>query len=187
MVEKAGVEKIVVFAYVILPLVSLLVNVVTQILSFRMAPKIGLLKSIFLGFFAGFCSLFIFEILYSGLPGRLFRHGISSGITNMVIYVLLGYCYFHFVGLGETARRIRMLIEIFRSKDGLSLDEILSKYNAREILDKRMGRLISNGQLICREGRYFIGKPAVLFIAGAATFLKLLLLGRKSETARGLG
>lgn len=152
---------------VLLPIICLLINALVQILSFRMAVKKGLLNSIFFGFFAGFLSLLAIE----------FQYGFASGITNMVTYALLGYCYFHFVGLSQTARRIRMLIELYQSGDGLSLDEILSRYNAEEIVEKRLNRLISNGQLISRDGRYFIGKPVVLFIAGAATLLKRLLHG----------
>lgn len=152
---------------VALPVICLLINVLVQILSFRFAVKKGLLNSIFIGFFAGFLSLVVIE----------FQFKLVSVLTNTVIYALLGYCYFHFVGLGETARRIRMLIELYQSGDGLTMDEILSRYNAEEIVEKRLNRLISNGQLISRDGRYFVGKPAVLFIAGAATLLKRLLHG----------
>ena len=185
MVEKAGIEKIAVFVYVILPVICLLVNVFIQVLSFRLALKKRLLNSIFLGFFAGLCGLLAVEILYLNLFNSLFQHKLTSAITNLIIYALLGYCYFHFVGLSETARRIRMLIELYQSKGGLTLDEILSRYNAGEILEKRISRLIGNGQLICRDGKYFIGRPIVLLIAGAAAFLKLLLLGRKRELGRG--
>ncbi|MBU0548644.1 MAG: hypothetical protein KKH57_07845, partial [Candidatus Omnitrophica bacterium] len=132
MVEMAGIERIGVFVYVILPIFSLLINGLVQVLSFRISSKKRLLKSIYLGFFAGFCSLFALDILYSALPGPLFQHSLSTGITSMVIYSLFGYCYFHFVGLGETARRIRMLIEIYCSKEGLILDEILARYNSTD-------------------------------------------------------
>lgn len=185
MVEKSGIEGIVVFAYVMLPVICLLVNLLIQVLSFRMASKKRLLNSIFLGFFAGFCSLLTIEILYFKLFNSLFRYELTSGITNIIIYVLLGYCYFHFVGLSETARRIRMLIELYQSEAGLTLGEILSRYNAAEIVEKRINRLVSNGQLICTDGRYFIGRPTVLLIAGAATLLKFLLLGRKRQPQRG--
>ena len=30
---------------------------------------------------------------------------------------LLGYCYFHFVNLGETARRVRIVRELWQSED----------------------------------------------------------------------
>lgn len=185
MVEYTGIEKIAVFAYVILPLICLLVNVFIQILSFRMASKKRLLNSIFLGFFAGFCSLIVIEISYLKLFDYFFHYGVTGGITNLIIYVVLGYCYFNFVCLGETARRIRMLIELYQVKTGLTLDEILSRYNAGEIIKKRISRLISNGQLIYKEGRYFIGRPVVLLIANAVILLKLLLLGRDRELRRG--
>ncbi len=151
----------------LLPIICLLINVLAQVLNFRMAAKKRLLNSIFFGFFVGLFSLVTIE----------FQLDLASAFINIISYVLLGYCYFHFVGLSETARRIRMLIELYQSEDGLTLNEILSRYNAEAIVENRLNRLINNGQLIFREEKYFIGKPAVLLIAGAATLLKRLLHG----------
>ena len=178
MVEN-NLEKAMTLLYVISPVIGLLANAIIQVLSFRYIYKVGLLRSIYVGFFAGFCSLIIINIFYSIFFSFLFQNRVFPNITNFIIYAALGYCYFHFVGLGETARRIRMLIEIYSSKEGLSLEEILTRYNAREIVEKRMDRLLSNGQLKCRDGKYFIGKPIVLLIANSVMLLKLLLLGRR--------
>ena len=101
--------------------------------------------------------------------------------ANFIIYASLGYCYFHFINLGETARRIRILREIYDSKDGLTMEEILQKYNSKEIVDKRIGRLINNGQVLYKNGRYYIGNPTMLIITKIIVAMKLLLLGRRSE------
>lgn len=178
--------KAMLFIYVMTPVIGLSVNAIIQILSFRSISKTGLLRSIYFGFFAGLCSLIIIDILYWRSFSFLFRGMMFPNITNIIIYAVLGYCYFHFVGLGETARRIRMLTEIYDSKEGLSLEDILSRYNAREIVEKRIDRLLNNGQLICKDGKYFIGKPIVLFIAGSVILLKLLFLGRRRELDREL-
>ncbi|NIP99144.1 MAG: hypothetical protein GWM98_01035, partial [Nitrospinaceae bacterium] len=85
--------------------------------------------------------------------------------TNLLIFAALGYCYFHFVNLGETARRIRIVRELEESPDGLTLPQLLERYNARMILRVRVRRLVDNGQLILREGRYFIGNPTLLLIS----------------------
>jgi len=183
-VVENNLEKTMIFIYIITPLIGLLVNVAMQILSFRLFPKIGLLRSIYLGFFSGFCSLIIIDILYLRYLSFLFQDALLPDTINMVIYAALGYSYFNFLALGETARRIRMLIEIYNSKEGLCLEEILSRYNAREIVEKRIERLVNNGQLKCKDGKYFIGKPVVLLIAGSVILLKLLLLGRTSELDR---
>ncbi|MDD5436724.1 MAG: hypothetical protein PHX20_04180 [Candidatus Omnitrophica bacterium] len=183
--DKVNPAGILLFIYVMAPVIGLSANAVGQIVSFRSMPKMGLLKSIYLGFSAGLVTVIAVDILYWKCFYALFQRMLFPGIANVFIYAVLGYCYFHFVGLGETARRIRMLGEIYGSRDGLSLKEILARYNADEIVKKRIARLLGNGQLVYKDGRYFIGRPVVLFIAGTVMVLKLLFLGRKREADRG--
>ena len=66
-------------------------------------------------------------------------------------------------------------------ENGLSEEEILQRYNAEEIVTKRLGRLIKNGQIICKNNRYYIGKPLMLFISKLIVSMKILVLSKKSE------
>ncbi len=170
------------FVYVMAPVLSLVINILIQVLSFRTLTRISLLKSVYLGFIAGLFSVIIIDILYSGYSTFPLRKLLYPGIINMITYAALGYCYFNFVVLSETARRIRMLIEIYDSgKEGLSIEEMLHRYNAGEIAKKRIGRLLGNGQLRCEGGKYFIGKPMVLLLANWIMLFKIVLLGKRSE------
>ncbi len=158
--------------HIFIPFICLAVNAFIQIFIFRFFPKVGLLRSLFLGFICGFL-----VILLTG-----------SGVilaNNLIIYVLLGYCYFHFVNMGETARRIRILLELKGSRTGLSLDEILERYNSRDIIERRLARLVTNGQVICKNGRYYIGNPAMLTIARSLTVVKQAVFG-KSKAPQSL-
>jgi len=101
--------------------------------------------------------------------------------VNIIIYSSLGYCYFHFINLGETARRIRILRELYESNGGLTLDKILKRYNAEAMVELRLQRLISSGQIILKDGRLHVGKPVLSFISKIIILMKLILLGRKSE------
>jgi len=103
---------------------------------------------------------------------------ISGFVTNLLIYAALGYCYFHFINLGETARRIRILRELYEAPEGLSQEEILERYNAKHIVDMRTHRLIHNSQIVERDGRYYIGNPVMFFIARSITMLKFFILRR---------
>lgn len=163
------------------PIVSLLVNVMLQVFIFRTFLKRRLLKSIFIGFLAGFIFLILlqFSIIFSSSIKTSDFFG--ALILSLLTYSSLGYCYFHFINLGETARRIRILRELYEFKEGLTEEEILKRYNAREIVDKRLSRLLKNKQIILREGRYHIGNPIMFLIAKIMTGLKVLLLGKKSE------
>jgi hypothetical protein len=151
----------------LLPVFALLLNSAVQIAASRAGGS--LLRSVFAGFIAGLAPV----LYFSGLTARL--------PADILCYGAFGYCYFHFINLGETARRIRLVRELYESPDGLSETEILHRYNSREILSARMARLLGSGQLLLRDGRYFTGKPAVLLMAKTITFLKLLIIGKKSE------
>jgi hypothetical protein len=101
--------------------------------------------------------------------------------VSTMTYIALGYCYFHFINLGETARRIRIVRELWESEDGLSMDELLKRYNASEIINVRLQRMMSKKQIVFRDGRYYIGKPIMLYISKAIVMMKLILLGRRGE------
>lgn len=163
------------------PVLGLVINVLVQIISFRVILKSGLLKTVFLGFFAGFLYLLLIESYIFFVMPVSFMDFLMILLANAITYASLGYCYFHFINLGETARRIRILRELYDSKEGLSLEEILQRYNAKEIVEKRISRLINNGQVLYKDGRYFIGSPVMLMISRIIVTMKLLLLGKASE------
>lgn len=150
------------------PVLALAANCITQILICRISKS--LLKSVYVGFLAG-------------LGVYTLRNGLSAEmLTGVITYGVLSYCYFHFINLGETARRIRILREINDAMpQGLSEKELLSKYNAKTILAVRFRRLINNSQVINRGDRYYLGKPTVLYMAQILIFMKKLLLGRTGE------
>jgi hypothetical protein len=164
------------------PVIGLAANVVVQVAGYRFCSKLSLLKSIVLGFAAGVVMVCVIE------PGSLFDHprsrydNLGAFLVNLLTYSALGYCYFHFVNLGETARRVRILRELYDSPNGLRVEEILARYNARSIIRYRMDRLRGNGQVIVDNGRYVIGNPSMLLFSRILMFLKLMLLGKKASS-----
>lgn len=152
------------------PMAGLFANCLWHIFSFRSFLKGRMLASLSIGFLAGACFFMFFSIAAN--------IGFQVSAENLLVYILLSYCYFHFVNLGETARRIRLLRELKESDGGLTLEEMRSRYNANEILSRRLDRLIKNGQVVLKEERYFIAKPIMLSIAKMMLFLKHLLLKR---------
>ncbi len=157
---------------------GLAVNVVSQVLGIR--ASLPLLKSIVFGFVLGFAALcMVHGGLYFGAPttfqGREF---LATLVTNTLIYSALAYCYFHFLNLGETARRIRILRELHDAKGGLTMEEVLLRYNSKNMVAMRLGRLLSSGQVRLVNNRYVIKSPLLLMSAKIIAFLKLIILGR---------
>ena len=151
--------------HIFTPFIALAANVITQVTVFRFFSRIGLLRSLFFGFACGLPVLL------------LIRPGVAPA-NNLAIYVLLSYCYFHFVNMGETARRIRILTELMSAREGLSLREILERYNSKDIVECRLARLVNTGQVIYKNGKYYAGNSAMLAIAVAAAAAKRLIFGR---------
>lgn len=169
------------FLRTFLPIVSLGINVVCQVCLSRYMSRFILLKSVFVGFAVGMCVLLSAELYYLCQAPLFLTRNISSAFANIITYSALGYCYFHFINLGETGRRIRILRELYDSKKGLSAAEILERYSAKDILEKRLHRLINNAQIICKDGRYYIGSPIMLLIAKIIVSMKLVVLGKRKE------
>jgi len=166
---------------VLSPVTGLIINGLCQVLCFRYISNVGLLKSIFLGFAAGLFGVITLETYIFFAMTKSMQDFIGIIIVNLMTYSALGYCYFHFLNLGETARRIRIIRELYDSEGGLSLSGILERYNSGDIVQKRVERLLNNRQIIERNGRYYIGNPVMLMMANIMVALKLIFMGKKSE------
>lgn len=164
---------------VLVPMAALMLNIAIQVAGVRYIMTLGILKSVLLGFAAGFAGLVALEFVLSDGLGWVL---VVDTATGAVTYGALGYCYFHFINLGETARRIRILREIYEAGGSLTIEGILKRYNAKEIVHHRLNRLLANGQIRYENNRYFIANQTVLNIAKIIGLMKLLMLGRRSET-----
>ncbi|MFA5160858.1 MAG: hypothetical protein WC421_01305 [Elusimicrobiales bacterium] len=153
----------------LLPLVALAINagLTAAMVERRVSP---LLQAVFMGFTAGFSALLLAEIACGG--------AIADIAADCATYCALSYCHFHFINLGETARRIRILRELAENPGGLSPSEILARYNARSIVEARLARLARSGQIRMDGMRYKSDGMSVLLMARALDFVKKLLLGQ---------
>lgn len=96
------------------------------------------------------------------------KHGIQ-GFSALIlyftmVYAAVGYTYFHFFNMSETARRIRILCEIGRA-GSLSKEELAKLYKSSDMIDVRLERLLNTGQLNYVDGAYAI-KGKILSLAG---------------------
>ena len=169
------------YAHIFSPVFGLIINVTIQLLGCRYIERLGVLKSVFTGFLCGLGIVFITDITYCFSAKLPLMECFAWLSLSTVTYVALGYCYFHFINLGETARRVRIAIELWESEIGLSMDELIKRYSASDIINYRLQRMINNEQIVDRNGAYHIGKPTMLWMAKLLVMMKLILLGKKSE------
>lgn len=168
------------YLYAFTPLIGLLFNVFAQLIGFRYL-NLFLLKSLILGFIIG-----LVFILGAGFYGFFAEAQppwdfVTLFIVNSLTYLALSYCYAHFVNLGEGARRIRIIRELYKSKTGLTMDELLRIYDGRQMVENRIDRLVGSRQIILKNSRYYIGKPIMLFMARIIVLMKVIILGKRSE------
>jgi len=163
-----------------IPLVSFFINIVIQLSINKFNKNCGLLKSELYGFVIGLLFQIFFEVYYNYLS-FIYRDTMLIVIANIIIYCCLGYCYFHFVNLAITARRIKILRLLYAHNKGLTYHDILNKYDAKEMIDNRIDRLIGSGQINIYDGRFIIGNSTMLFISKIILLLKMLIIGKKSE------
>lgn len=161
--------------------ICLLINVLSQLAIFRTCPKLGLLKSELLGFVIGSLAVFLFEFYIFLIQIQSIKYFTALLFVNAITYLSLSSCYFHFVNLGETSRRIRILRELYDSKEGLSIEEILNLYNAKEIIERRIIRLSNTNQILVKNNKYYINRPIMLLIAKIITIMKIIIIGRDNE------
>lgn len=171
-------------AFSLTPIVGLLAFVATHVLVSRYSalprPEV-----IFYGMLAGLGVVLALAWRFVRGPAgsQAVAEQVGTGVLWGLTYLALAYFYvFGFYNLGESARRIRLLIELHGAGErGLTIEELLAAYNARMIVEARLQRLVSGGQVVLRKGRYFVAHPHMLYGAKALVWLKRLYLGAGSE------
>ncbi len=101
----------------------------------------------------------------------------STAAYCFIVYSAIGYTYFHFFNTSETARRVRLLYEIYRAGE-LSSEEISNLYKTSDIINLRLRRLVDMKQLSLQNGYYTIN-GRMLHYAAMIMLLWQKLLGFK--------
>jgi len=169
------------YLLICVPIIALLSNIIVQLATYRTIRNMELMKTIFLGFFVGVVFLLLYQNMFLGSITNTRVEKYFLNISNLLIYICLGYCYFAFINLNISAMRIRILQEIYATKKKIGMDDILLRYNGEEQIELRLRRLIRTGQIIHRNGKYRIGKPTMLILANIVTLMKLLILGKRTS------
>jgi hypothetical protein len=160
------------------PIIALLatsVNCFAQVITIRYCGA-GLLKSVYLGFVIGlFFNSLLIVIVFTSFESTW--DSVAYSIISLLTYSALSYCYFHFINLGETARRIRLIREIGSFEHAPTRVEILERYGPAHIYQKRLDRLVASKQIKLVAGRYVINRPSMYVITFVMEALKHLVFG----------
>lgn len=171
------------------PVLGLFVCLLVHVLLSRAVPKLSRPRGILLSAVAGGVTVAAMAMVLRGTIVAQSARGddLSTVVSWWLAYLALIYAYvFGFFNVGESARRVRLLIELHEAGErGLTQEECLRAYNAEMIVDARLRRLLAGGQIQQRNGRYFIGHRLMLYVAKLFVLLKLVFFGSPSEFSTG--
>lgn len=163
------------------PILALIVNAGTQIITCRIKAT-GLIGSIICGFVLGVATVIGSQLTFAATSSS--GDAIGEACANLLIFLCGSYTYFHFLNMGETARRIRLLRELEAAPNGLTLAELSQRYHAREMLERRLGRLCSKGIVTETDGYLRVTRKGVLVVTGIINFLTAVVLGSDYRRSR---
>ena len=157
-------------------LVATFVNVVIQVTLVRYFQT-GLFRSVCYSFVFGLAACSVACVfLWSSV--NWWPDTVELSLIAVSTYVAMSYCYFHFVNLGETARRIRLLREISCFSSPPTVSQLIERYGPSEIYARRIQRLLQNQQIKIIDGSYVLGKPGMSLISRIMLTLRRLVFAR---------
>ena len=150
--------------------------VALHLVAFRFLKPEQVLSSLMMvAIFAGGGHFGFFYLLYKNIPafhilepGEMFSEIFLLFPAAALSFFILGLLVFVHVlcllGPYETSIRLRLIRELYRGPlSGMSAKELLENYNAVFILEKRLKRLTTSGELIRQGEIYKINKQINVF------------------------
>lgn len=146
-------------------LTSLILNATVQFSSAKWF-RFSLIRSLFVGFIAGVLSMFSFlHVFVAHFPSIEMIEYLSVFLVALVCYSSASYVFFHFVHISEASLRVRILFELSTSPEPLNKQQLLKLYNSRELVEKRIDRLMSRGEIVEKNKKYYIKKKKIYYAA----------------------
>src|SRR3989338_3597177 len=136
----------------------------------RSSPLVGAIWSVFMGFFV--VAFFSWRSYLNFIPNGWEKF--LAGTYGVIVYCSFSICYFILFAMTESARRIRILHELYLS-GAKTVDELRNEYGATHMLSVRLDRMVSLKQLKKYNNRYYTDGQMLYWIARVITFWSKLL------------
>jgi len=165
----------------IIPLISLLFNLIIQTITYRFGSKRMLLASELTGFVSGLLIMLLLNgWLYIKSQLEL-KSLLPIFIANLISYLALSFWLVTLLGVISVSLRFRILFFLGRFQEGVSYGEIANFFNAEDLIERRLERLIKAGQIKLENNKYYIKKNFLFLIALFVDKCKETILGKRSE------
>jgi hypothetical protein len=165
----------------IAPVAGLAFTVLTQILVAHLSRgKVG--ASIMIGILAGLAVTLAVIALGRAETTRATGGFADTWLLGAATYLALAFGFWAFLNLNITSMRIRILRELLRAGEQMTLSDMAVLYTPAERLRRRLGRLEKGGQIMREDGRWLLGSWQVLAVARCVEAMRSLLFpGRRRD------
>jgi len=102
----------------------------------------------------------------------------------ILIYSCGGYTFFHINNMGETARRIRISLELKQSPKGLNYDNLVARYNSDIQISRRLNRLLEAKEIKKQGGVFFLNRYRFLAMYYIVDIFKRIVFGANPKRYR---
>jgi hypothetical protein len=148
-----------------------IIFIVIQLIYFRFTEQKNVIKSLKIALFlAGIVMVLICGGFYYYKWQILVNYSIYiyilACVLSVIIYCMLVYLYSHWIfGVYESSITVRLLRELASAENkGLRLSQIMEEYNEDIIIQRRLSRLISSGEIYLNSnGKYCIRRKYDIF------------------------
>lgn len=171
----------VLFLLLLAPAAGLAADVVLQAVLSRFVSGEANLRVQFISLGAGLLlTALLLYFLHSG--SRLVpMDNIGYALVHLLTYACFGFIFFNMISANISSLRVRMLKEyLARGPAPLADAELYAKYPAADMVSARLARLEAGGQILARDGRYYLRGRGVAMIGAFFAGLRSLLLGNRA-------
>lgn len=168
-------------ALLIAPAAGLAADIVLQAVLSRFAASEANLRVQFISFGAGL--LVTAALLFALLSGSrlVAMDNAAYALLHVLAYACFGFIFFNMINANISSLRVRMLKEyLARAPAPLADADLHAKYPAADMVSARLARLEAGGQILVREGRYYLKGGGVAMIGAFFAGLRNLLLGNRA-------
>ncbi len=170
-------DPILVFCLPLVPLLGLVVDMLAHAILARMLAGGAHVRIQFLSFGLGMVVVasLLAVLLWQSPLSPVDRIGYL--MLHLMVYFCMGFGLFNVINANVSSLRVRMLKEYLSAEPRALTDaEMFARYPAAEILNARLERLVTGGQIRLQDGRYYPCEGGVALIAAFFSILRRILL-----------
>jgi hypothetical protein len=170
-------EHVNLFEQTLFPFAGILANVLGHVAISRLPLPRGPVRRQFVSFAIGLAIVIYLSFVRRPIPDAGPAQAIPGILLSCLSYSFYGFVFFNALNANVSSLRVRLIRELAHAgPDGIATHELRTRYGREHILQVRLERLLTGGQLYLRDGRYHLKRGGVWWIGRLFALLRQVLL-----------